>query len=250
MTDLLQLTLLALLGSIIALIGGVVFLFNSRLSRVLEAYAIPFAAGSLITVSLVSLIPEAFEHAGERIFLIVLITFFVSYIFEHFIFVLHHHGDNKHHHHGSKVKSSVPLVIVGDTIHNFIDGIAIGAAFLVAPGLGLVTALSTFFHEIPHEIGDFGIMLKAGWSKNGVLTVNLLSALVTLPGAFFAYTFAGNDETVGMFLAISAGIFLYLGTIDFLPEVHENENRKWVALAPLVIGIIVMLAILIAVPHE
>ena len=106
----------------------------------------------------------------------------------------------------------ISLVIFGDTIHNFIDGVAIAAAYLTDPSFGVVVALATFLHETPHEIGDFGILVSAGWSRGKTFMANLFSALATFPGAMFVYFFAqGAHEKVGILLSVSAGIFLFLG---------------------------------------
>ncbi|OGM29991.1 hypothetical protein A2801_00535 [Candidatus Woesebacteria bacterium RIFCSPHIGHO2_01_FULL_41_10] len=246
MGNLLQLFLLALLGSVIALIGGVVFLFNKKLSSVLQTHSIPFAAGVLITVSLVGLIPEAIDQMGENALIVVLIAFFLAYLFEYFIVDIHHHAEDHHHH--SKV--SVPLVVVGDTIHNFIDGVAIAASFFVSPGLGLITSLSTFLHEVPHEIGDFGILLKAGYGRKKVLLINLVSASATLVGAFVTVFIPEDSSFTGIMLAISAGIFLYLGAIDFLPHISDGHSSKLKSVVPLGLGIIIMVATLMLVPHS
>jgi zinc and cadmium transporter len=247
MYDLVQLFLLALLGSLIALAGGVIFLYNKTWSNALEKHSIPFAAGVLITVALLGLLPEASEMIGEKAFLVILISFFCAFLFERLCVDIHHH---EHTHPGQSYRASIPLVIVGDTIHNFIDGVAIGASFLINPGLGLVTALSTFLHEIPHEIGDFGILLKAGWKKTDIIAVNIISASLTIVGAFSIFIFAENTAVIGTLLSISAGIFLYLGAIDFLPHIDEGYKSKVNSIIPLTIGILIMVATLMAVPHE
>lgn len=246
MENFIQLFLLAFLGSIIALVGGVVFLFNKNLSRVLEKYSIPFAAGVLITVALVGILPEALELVGNQALTVILFSFLGSFLFENFLFSLHHHEE---HHHRHDLNGSSALVIVGDTIHNFIDGIAIGASFLVNPGLGLITAVSTFLHEVPHEIGDFGVLLKAGWKKKNVFLINLISSSFAIVGAFFVLFVSEDKALIGNFLAVAAGIFLYLGAVDFLPHVLEHDKSRARAILPLVIGCVVMLAVIMMVPH-
>ncbi|OGM05685.1 hypothetical protein A2125_00165 [Candidatus Woesebacteria bacterium GWB1_43_5] len=247
MVDLFYLFLLALLGSIIALVGGVFFLFNRKWSATLEKYSVPFAAGVLITVALLGILPEAIDLVGEGVLLVILVSFFAAYLFEHMFFGIHHHGVMHYHH--RDYAPVIPLVILGDSIHNFIDGIAIGASFLISPGLGLITALSTFFHEVPHEIGDFGILLKAGWRKSKILTVNVLSASFTIVGAFSLLLFSENKGAIGMFLGISTGIFLYLGTIDFLPHADEGFPSRVKAVIPLFIGVLVMALTILLFPH-
>lgn len=246
MVNYFELFLLALLASVIALVGGVLFLFNKKLSHVLELNAIPFAAGVMITASLLGLLPEAYEHLGNGAFLVMLLSFFGAYIFEHLVFGLHHHADHDH----EGLSSSVPLVIFGDTIHNFIDGVAIGASYLLNPGLGLVAAVSTFLHEVPHEIGDFGILLRAGWKKSKIVTLNILSASTTILGAFSLLLFSENESFIGILLGVSAGIFFYLGSIDFLPRAGHGFPNKIKAAIPLILGIILMLLTISLIPHE
>jgi len=248
--ELINLLFQALLGSVIALIGGVVFLFNQELSKTLEKYSIPFAAGVLVTVSLLNLIPEAVHEIGESTYWIVLASFLGIYIFEHLFFGIHHHGVDDGHNHKNVKESSVGLVIFGDTIHNFIDGVAIGASFLISPNLGLVTAFSTFLHEIPHEIGDFGILLSAGWKKKKILIVNIISSLMTVVGAFTVYFFSNSDGLNGTLMAISAGIFLYLGASDFLPKIASDEKNRFKSIFPLILGSAIIIASILLLPHE
>lgn len=246
MNEAISIFLLAALGSFIALGGGIIFLFSTRLSETLEEYSIPFAAGVLVTVSMLGLLPEAVEAIGPNAFFTATMAFFASFLFDHVIVHLHHHTHKGH----KNANSSIPLVIIGDTIHNFIDGVTIAVGYLASPGLGLIAALSTLLHEVPHEIGDFGILLRAGWKKRNILVVNALSASVTILGAFFVYFFAAGSQAIGYLLAISAGLFLYLGAADFLPQIGEEKNGLAKNIVPLIAGVFIMLLTLRAVPHE
>lgn len=244
-SDLVNIVLLSLLASVIALVGGLVFLFIGKWSDVLTKYSVPFAAGVLVTVSLMGLLPEAIDEIGGKGFLVVLITFFGAYLFEQFVCELHHHDhDGKESDH----LVSIPLVIVGDTIHNFIDGVAIAAAYLISPGLALIAAVSTLLHEVPHEVGDFGILLKAGWPKRKILMVNLVSALFTVVGALVVYFMNLPREVIGSLLAVAAGMFLYLGASDFLPHASEGVSKKKKVLV-LLLGVLIMYGALSVVPH-
>jgi zinc and cadmium transporter len=244
-----NLLLQALLGSVIALFGGVVFLYNRKLYSIFEKYSVPFAAGVLVTVSILSLIPEAEHEIGGSVYWIVLLSFLGVYIFEHLFFDIHHHGDDDGHTHEIKT-SSIGFVIFGDTIHNFIDGVAIGAGFLINPNLGLITAFSTFLHEVPHEIGDFGILLKAGWTRSRILVVNIISALMTVVGAFTVYAFDASATLNGTLMAMSAGVFLYLGASDFLPKIETDSKNKFKSLLPLILGSAIIMATILLLPHE
>lgn len=228
-----------------ALIGGVIFLLKKSWAGALERNSVPFAAGVLISVSLLALIPEAVHALGENAFIYVLLSFVGTYLFEQFLLGLHHHPGHSFHEH----KVAAPLVIVGDTIHNFIDGVAIATTYMMSPGLGVITTLSTFLHEVPHEIGDFGILLKIGWRRLRVFWVNVFSALFTILGAMATYWFFGTGQITGILLAISAGMFLYLGASDFLPSVHEGNN-KYVQLFAFIAGVAIMILTLNLVPHS
>lgn len=246
-SDAINLLGLSLLGSIIALFGGVVFLFNKKLSNLLEKHSVSFAAGVLVTVSLLGLLPESVHILGESAFWVITISFLSVFLFEHLLFGIHHH-DDEHHVRGKQFP--VFFVIVGDTIHNFIDGIAIAATYFTSPGLGLVTAISTFLHEVPHEIGDFGILLKAGWKRAKVLWVNIVSASMTVVGAFLVYFYSENEVLNGTLMAISAGIFLYLGASDFLPKIEVEQKNKYKSIFPFVLGFSLMMLTFLLVPHE
>ena len=239
--DLSFLTLLglALLGSVAGLVGGVIFLVKRDWARVLSIYAVPFAAGVLLSVSILHLIPEVSEEIGNRGFLYVLLAFLGAFIFEKYFASMHHHEE--HGHEGSLQKSTIPLILIGDTIHNFIDGLAIGAAYIVSPGFGLVVALSTFLHETPHEIGDFGVLVSRGWSRKKTFMANFYSSLATVPGALLVYFFIpeNSEGKIASLLAVAAGIFLYLGASDFLPEIgeHDSRSRTFFKVALVLIGV-------------
>jgi zinc and cadmium transporter len=245
--QLVDILILAFIGSIAGLIGGVVFLIKKNWARTLCRYAVPFAAGVLLSLALLHLIPEAAHTLGERAYLYVLLALLGSFLFEQYFVHLHHHEDRQH----TMQKASVPLVITGDTIHNFIDGVAIASAYLVNPTFGLVIALASFLHETPHEIGDFGVMVSAGWSKRRTFIANAISAMATFPGAILVFFFLRNaHDQIGILLAVSAGIFLFLGASDFLPEVGEEERGvpAWKKFALLLFGAGIMYLLTLVSP--
>jgi len=215
------LLILVTIGSVAGILGGIILLIKKNWAKSLASYSIPLAAGVLLAVSFLDLLPEAVSHIQEAAYSIMLLVFVVAFLIEKFLFTLHHH-DVGH----KRSYSAIPMVIFGDTIHNFLDGVAITASFMVNPSLGVIVAFSTFLHETPHEIADFGILLSAGWSRSKVFWANLLSALATFPGALLTYFFLGvSEKTTGVLLALASGLFLYVAATDFLPELVEHRLK-------------------------
>ena len=247
--QLVNILILSFFGSIAGLIGGVVFLVKKDWARVLCRYTIPFAAGILLSVSLLHLIPEAAHDMGENAYLVVLLAFIGSFLFEQYFAHLHHHEEREH----TMIKTAAPLVIFGDTIHNFIDGVAIAAAYMADPSFGVVVTLATFLHETPHEIGDFGVLMSAGWSRRKTFMANLFSASATFPGALFVYFYAQNDHgKIGFLLAVSAGIFLFLGASDFLPDIGKNQKdvKMWKKISLLLTAVLLMYLLQLISPEH
>lgn len=211
-----------LLGSIASLAGSVILLLQKKFTENLSNQLISLAAGVLIAVAFLDLLPEASELAEPKlIFLPALIGFVIFFISERFIRVFHHH-------HGHGEKPSTYLVLVGDGIHNFVDGVAITVGFLTNNTVGITTALGVAAHEIPQEIADMSILLANGLSKKKALFLNFLSALTALLGALTAYFFAGFiEDNLYLFLSLTAGFFIYISASDLIPSLHEKitENR-------------------------
>lgn len=238
MENLLPIFGLVTLGSLAGLVPGILLLARQQWAKVLSVHAIPFAAGVLLSVSLLDLLPEAIEQASPALVLTTVLLVMVGAFFFEQLFVHFHH----HEEHRRTLVSSVPLIVLGDTIHNFVDGIAIVAAYLVEPSLGLLVALATFFHETPHELGDFGLMLAAGWKRAKVIWANIISALATYLGAALVLLFsAAFEQNLALVLAVAGGLFLYIGASDLLPEVHEDHRDKpWHQAGLLLAGVLLI----------
>ena len=227
----------ALVGSVFSLIGGVFLLIKEKKVLKYSHFLAAFAAGTLLGTVFFDLLPEAVEvskHVIEEgisgkvdIFFWVLFGILGFFLLERFVHWFHHH---QHEYAEENIKPTVPLVILGDSVHNFIDGIAIGATFLVSVPLGIITALAIAAHEIPQEIGDFGILLHKGLERKKVLLVNFFSALAAVVGAVIAFLLGERIEaSLPILLAITAGFFIYIAASDLIPEIH-HENRKGFAL--------------------
>jgi zinc and cadmium transporter len=228
-----------LIGSVISLIGSFFLLLRRQITESFSNSLIGFAAGALIAVAFLDLFPEAVEEAGEaNVFLYALLGFVAFFFAERYIRLFHHH-------HGHGEKPTVALVIIGDGVHNFIDGIIIAVAFLTSIPLGITTALAVAAHEIPQEIADMGVLLACGLSKRKAVIYNFLSALVALAGALIAFFFASFvEQYLYIFLALAAGHFIYIAAADLIPELHEssvNSNKLGQVLI-FVLGILTIFA--------
>jgi len=168
------------------------------------------------------LIPEAVEGVGSGVLSFVLIGLMIVFIFERFLGWYHYHNGTPHDHHSFTAQS----VLMGDTLHNFIDGVAIALAFSIGTDLGIATTFAVFVHEIPQEIGDFGVFIEKGYAKGKIILFNLITALATILGAvitYFAFPYI-SDDLIYYGLAITAGTFIYISTADLIPEIREHTS--------------------------
>lgn len=214
----------ALVGSIFSLIGGMLLLARRIDNRKIQLIALPFAAGALLAAAFGDMLPEAIEHSDpEKASLLVLIGFLVFFCLERFLGWFHHH----HEHGEDQHRPTKTLIIVGDTLHNLIDGMVIGAAFLVDPVAGVVTTLAIAAHEIPQEVGDFGVLLALGMRRRNVFIANIISALATLVGAIAVYGLGGAIAGIEpVLLAMTAGFFIYIAASDLVPTIHAEPKLK------------------------
>lgn len=222
MNTFLLMILAIVIGSAISLIGGaLIFLTKKRRSEAI-LIALPFGAGALLAAAFFDLLPEAFELGEVRSLLIwTLIGFTIFFVLERVSPWFH-----SHHEHGtSNGERQGMLLMAGDLAHNMIDGIAIGAAFLVNPVTGVITTIAVSAHEIPKELGTFGILLSRGWKDKKVLLANIATAIGTIIAASFVFLL-GNSVHLpeAELLAITAGFFIYVAASDIIPDIHEQPR--------------------------
>lgn len=227
-------------GSAISLLGGALILLTKTSRARAVHLALPFGAGALLAAAFFDLLPESFELAPPRTMLLwALIGFTAFFVLERVASWFHHHHDHDTDPQHAK-KHQGNMVMIGDLLHNMIDGVAIGAAFLVNPATGFVTTLAVSAHEIPKELGAFGILLSRGWRDKKVLLANVLTAVGTLVAAIFTY--AASDVVAipeAQLLAMTAGIFIYIAASDIIPDIHEQPRKLGtVQAAVLVLGIV------------
>ena len=209
----------------------------------LKALLLPlvaFAAGSLLGGALLHLLPEAVAARGPGIgtFLPALAGFALFFLMEQFLSWHHAHSLE------DEVKQPVTyLILLADGFHNFIGGLAIGASFLVSTEVGIVTWIAAAAHEVPQELGDFGILLRGGWSKIAALWANFVSAATIIPGALVAYYVSG-DFDVSLLLSFAAGNFIYIAASDLIPEVKHDRllRNNLIHFVAFIAGVAVIIA--------
>src|SRR3989344_2950464 len=223
---------------------GVFFLSlkAEKLQRIL-IYLISFSAGALFGDAFLHLIPEAAESGFELSLSIYVLSGLVLF------FIVDKVIKWRHCHHPITVNHAHPFAIInlfGDGVHNFIDGLIIGASYVADIQIGIATTLAVVFHEIPQEIGDFGVLLHGGFSKGRAMFVNFLSALAAVLGAIVALLLASADGLITILLPLAAGGFIYIAGSDLIPELHKEVGIKksLLQLVAFVLGILIMAALL------
>lgn len=217
-----QIIFYSLLGGVVSLIGGLLMLSNKKIANKLASYGTPFAAGALLAAVFLDLLKDGLEESSvDQVMAATLIGILLFFLAERFLHWFHHHHQHEH------ADPSVTLVIIGDTVHNVLDGIAIAAAFLISVPTGIVTTFAVAAHEIPQEIGDFGLLLSKGVSRRKVLLVNIFSALATTIAAVATFALGKeNNLPTGLLLGLSAGFLLYIAMSDLIPTIHEKSKDK------------------------
>ncbi len=204
------------------------------LSKLVERM-VAFSVGILLGASLLHMMPEALQshvdaHTLFALFLFSVLGFFLLERFDVLRHSHHHEGDDHQHSHGFDSRQAgrggLPI-LVGDGLHNFADGILIAAAFLADPKLGIIAAASIIAHEIPQEIGDFMVLLNAGFSKRRAYVFNLLSSLAGVAGGIFGYfLLEQSQDWIPYALVVASASFIYIALSDLMPQLHREGRRK------------------------
>ncbi|MCD4761785.1 ZIP family metal transporter [bacterium] len=222
MSILLWIILATVAMSAVSLVGALALVLKENILKSIIKPLVAFSAGSLLGGAFFHLLPETLEGTGEinKIFVILLIGFAVFFLLEQFIHWHHCHlAPNDHKH------PVTYLILISDGVHNFLDGLAIGAAFVIDIRLGLATTIAIAMHEIPQELGDFGILIHGGWKKAKALLFNFFSGLTAVAGGIIAWLLAGNIEIVYL-LPFAAGNFIYIAASDLIPEIKKNDRAS------------------------
>lgn len=222
----------SLLGGALSITGAALFAFSARASMV--PLLVSYAIGALLGAVFLEILPHAFElnsdvHAMAATVLFGILLFFTL---EKLVLWRHCHHTEEcevhgvHEGHTDHGRSGL-MIMVGDTFHNFVDGILIAAAFMVDVQVGIVTSLAIIAHEIPQEVGDFLILLHSGYTKRQAFTFNLLSSLATLVGGVLAYfALQSMQGVVPYLLGIAAASMLYVAVADLIPGLHKRPEIK------------------------
>ncbi|MDO8556988.1 MAG: ZIP family metal transporter [Candidatus Jorgensenbacteria bacterium] len=237
--------------SLLSLIGVFTLSLSNAALRKVIFFGVSLSVGALFGDTFIHLIPGAFEKIKNTELISVLILFgiILFFVLEKFLAWRHTHAEEHQiittpPTHG--VSPLGPMVLASDAVHNFIDGIAIGASYVAGFEIGIATTIAIILHEIPHEIGNFSILLHAGFGKTRALFLNFLSALAAILGTALALA-AGNsfENLTSIVMAITAGSFIYIAGSDLVPELHKTPEpgKSALQLISIIVGILLMLAI-------
>ena len=252
--------LATLLGGVLS-VGLAALLTQAVLGRLVH-HLVSLSVGVLLGTALLHMLPEAFERPGANAhalfitLLVGLLAFFLLEKAELYRHGHHHEGDGHHHHHHFDAEQAGRgglSILVGDSIHNFCDGLIIAAAFLASPELGLVTALAVIAHEIPQEVGDYIVLLNAGFSRRKALLYNGLSGLSAVAGGVVGYFIAGPWEHLFPYLlVVAASSFVYVAVADLLPQLQQRLPWRGTLaqLAWIGVGLVLIVAVKGLMGHD
>lgn len=214
----------AFIVSLIAFLGLTTLALKEKLLNKILIYLVSFSAGGLMGGAFFHLMPEAIEESSEpiNVFIYVLVGFGLFFLIERFL-LWHHCHDRE-----CKERQHLGYInLIGDAVHNTIDGIIIISSFLVSVELGIIVTLSIIFHEVPQELGDFGVLLYSGLKKAKALILNYFVAAFVIFGVIIGYFLINWIETLVIFLLpAAAGGFIYIAASDLIPELHKQTKTK------------------------
>ena len=211
--------------SLISLLGIVFFFFDKRKVEVLMMPLVGFSTGAILGAAFFDLLPESIASVGASGALAAAFAGMIAaFAMEKVIHVHHHH----HVDHAGEHKHPLGiLTMAGDAFHNFFDGVAISAGFIAGMPIGITTTVAVIFHEIPHEIGNFSLLIYSGYERKTALRFNFLTALSAILGGLLFYFFAGEVKGLEAWaLAFTAGTFIYIAAADLFPELHKEKDAK------------------------
>ena len=247
-------TLISVLAiSLISLIGLFTLPIKEQKLRKLLLYFVSFSAGGLFADAFIHLIPEAAEKSPELASILKVPIYIPIYILSGIIasFVLEKLIQWRHCHIPTSEEHPHPFAymnLFGDGVHNFIDGLVVAVSYIASPPVGMATTLAVVFHEIPQEIGDYGVLLHGGFSKNKALLFNFLTAIMAVFGALLALALSAYIENFTVFvLSFAAGEFIYIAGSDLVPELHKETepSKSLLQLVAFIFGVVIILLLVL-----
>lgn len=212
------------LSSLLGLSGGLLLLWQEKRAKKISHFLVSFAIGAMLVAVFTHLLPELIKKSPRVEFslFLVLVGILIFYLLEKLLIVYHCHMNDE-----CEVHTSSTLIIISDTIHNFLDGTIIAGAFLTDPRLGVITTLAVLFHEIPQEISDFAVMLHNQMKPSKIILYNLLSAGGSLVGGVTIWLLRSDIKSLSLILiALAAGNFIYIALTDLVPMTNQERNTK------------------------
>jgi len=226
--------------SLLAFVGVLTLAVKKKIFEKLLFTLVSLSAGALMGGAFLHLIPEVVEeYENPNIFFYVLVGFILFFLIEKVLHWRHCHNDQ------CLVHPFAYLNLVGEVVHNFIDGFVIATSFVVSPHLGWTTTLAVTLHEIPQELGDFGVLVYGGFEKKKALTLNFLVALTAILGGIVGFYLNQSITCTIFLLPFTAGGFLYIAASDLIPEIKKETDLKksLSSFAIFILGILLMYAI-------
>ena len=213
--------------SFLSLIGVLFFGVSGKITGT-HRFIVPFAIGAFLGIAFFELIPETLEASEFYGAISITAGFLLFYLLSNILHTYHHHHDEQGHlDHCSATKVSAMMLLWGDTIHNITDGIVITSAFIVNPAVGFATAVGIALHEIPQEIAEYGVLLKAGYSAKKAATLNFISSLSIFIGVGVSLLFIQHaSQYIWILTGVAAGNLLYIAMSDLLPGVHAESKKS------------------------
>ncbi len=225
--------------SLIAFVGLLTISLKEKLLKKLMLFLVSLSAGTLMGGAFLHLIPEAVE-LGSNAYFYVLSGFILFFLIEKFLHWRHCHEGK------CPVHTFAYMNMIGDGVHNFIDGLIIAASFVADFNIGIATTIAIAMHEIPQEMGDFGVLVYGGYSKTRALFLNFVTALTAVAGGIIGYVLSGSGYNLTpLLLPFAAGGFIYIAASDLIPEIRkEHRIRKFLPIfAVFILGIVLMAVI-------
>lgn len=230
--------------SLVSLVGVFALSLKEEILRKYIFIFISLAVGALLGDAFIHLIPEAFESSTNTalVSILIVVGVLIFFILEKFLH-WHHHGEDREE---ISIHPMGQLVLFSDGVHNFIDGIIIGASFMLSVPIGIATTIAVILHEIPQEIGDFAVLLHSGYTKTRALWLNFLSAVLALLGLAIVLILNQTEQTLTLWLPpLAAGGFIYIAVADLIPELHKTKEIKhsMLQIAGVIAGVLAMFAL-------